>query len=108
MSIVAGLLAGASLVFDRGGEGPPQAPVELVVDPNTAPPGVLLALPSMGPKVLGRVLEARREAPFRSLADIDHRVKGVGPKTIDVWRPFLHVEPEQGGSPDANSGVAGT
>jgi hypothetical protein len=108
MAVIAGLLGLAFLVFDRGGEGPAQPPVELVVDPNTAPPGVLLSLPSMGPKVLERVLEARRQAPFKSLADIDQRVKGVGPKTIEVWRPFLHIEPEQSEPPGGNADVAGT
>jgi hypothetical protein len=108
MATIAGLLAVAFLVFDRGGEGPAPPPVELVVDPNTAPPGVLLSLPSMGPKMLERVLEARRQAPFKSLADIDQRVKGVGPKTIEVWKPFMHIEPERSAARVRNADVAGT
>jgi competence protein ComEA len=66
---------------------------DLVIDPNTARPEVLTILPRMGPVLLGRVLAARRERPFDSLDDIDRRVKGVGPRTIDYWRPYLRIEP---------------
>jgi competence protein ComEA len=66
---------------------------DLVLDPNTAPPEVLTILPRMGPVLLGRVVAARRDRPFDSLDSIDRRIKGVGPKTIALWAPYLRIEP---------------
>jgi competence protein ComEA len=63
----------------------------LVVDPNTAPPEVLCALPKLGPALVARIIEARDEAPFRSLDDLDARVKGIGPATIAALRPHLRM-----------------
>ncbi|MEO6811742.1 MAG: helix-hairpin-helix domain-containing protein [Isosphaeraceae bacterium] len=65
--------------------------VELVVDPNTAPPEVLAALPRLGPTLVGRIEEARSIAPFASLDDLDDRVQGIGPATIPILRPHLRV-----------------
>lgn len=62
---------------------------ELVVDPNTAPPAVLGALPRLGPALVARIVAAREEAPFRSLDDFDDRVRGIGPATIAALRPHL-------------------
>jgi competence protein ComEA len=66
---------------------------ELVVDPNTAPPEVLLALPRVGPTLVKAIVAARREAPFESLADFDARVRGVGPATLAALKPHLRIEP---------------
>ena len=66
---------------------------DLVVDPNTAPPEVLLALPRAGPKLVDAIVAARRQAPFTSLADLDARVRGVGPATLAALRPHLRIEP---------------
>jgi len=65
----------------------------LVVDPNTAPPEVLGALPRMGPALVENLVAAREQAPFRSLDDVDARVKRIGPATIETLRPFLRIEP---------------
>lgn len=65
----------------------------LTVDPNTAKAEVLLALPGLGPALVSRIVEARNEAPFQSLEDLDTRVKGIGPATIRNLRPHLQIEP---------------
>lgn len=62
---------------------------DLVVDPNTAPAPVLEALPGIGPALSGRIVAARAGQPFRSLADVDRRVKGIGPAKVAGLRPFL-------------------
>ena len=75
---------------DRGATGPP---IPLALDVNTAPRGVLLALPRIGPALAGRILEARDRAPFRSAEEFDARVKGIGPATMTGLRPFLSWAP---------------
>src|SRR5258708_39272281 len=66
--------------FDRQGpESPPALPLR--VDVNTAPPGVLEALPRIGPALAGRIIEAREERLFVSADDLDRRVRGIGPAT---------------------------
>jgi competence protein ComEA len=66
---------------------------DLVVDPNTAPPEVLGALPKVGPVLLRHLLAAREERPFDSLDDLDRRVRGIGPATLAALRPHLRIEP---------------
>ena len=66
----------------------------LVVDANTAPRAVLEALPRVGPVLAGRIVAAREDEPFRSLDDLDRRVRGIGPVTIAALRPFLRVGPD--------------
>jgi competence protein ComEA len=82
-----GLIAGEQIPA-----GPPPAPPRLIVDPNTAPPAVLQALPRLGPALVARIVEARQETPFRSLDDLDARVRGIGPATIAALRPYLRIE----------------
>ena len=89
--LVAGSLAGSiglGFVAERA-DGPVPGASTLVVDPNAAPPGVLLALPRLGPALVGRIVEARRRGRFRSAADLDARVRGIGPATIQGLRPHL-------------------
>ena len=76
------------------GTAPPVEPPtvgwpNLVVDVNTAPVPVLEALPGIGPALAGRIVEARARVPFRSLADVDRRVKGIGPVKAAGLRPYL-------------------
>jgi competence protein ComEA len=61
----------------------------LLVDANTVPLEVLGALPGLGPALSRRIVEARDQSPFRSLDDLDHRVKGIGPAKAEAIRPFL-------------------
>lgn len=89
-------VAGLGLVGVSGtAKGPYVLARPLVVDPNTAPRGVLGALPKMGPAIVGRIVAARDEAPFRSLDDLDARVRWIGPATIAALRPHLGIAPTE-------------
>lgn len=90
----AALALAAGLARESGPEARPQGPPRLVVDPNTAPAAVLAALPSLGPKRVGAIVAAREAAPFRSLDDLDRRVKGIGPATLAAIRPHLEIRPD--------------
>lgn len=81
------------LVIASVRDGPAELMPPLVVDVNTAPPEVLHALPRLGPVLVRRIVAAREDAPFRSLDDLDTRVRGIGPATIAALRPFLRVGP---------------
>jgi DNA uptake protein ComE-like DNA-binding protein len=76
------------LVRDR-----PPPDLQLVIDPNTAPAGVLTALPRLGPSLVGRIVDQRELQPFRSLDEVDQRVRGIGPATAASLRPFFRFEP---------------
>jgi competence protein ComEA len=64
----------------------------LVIDPNTAPPGVLTALPKIGPVLAGRIVAERQVRPFASVDDMDARVRGIGPATAVAIRPHLRFD----------------
>ena len=83
-------LAARFVLSSRGGVAAP-APrwPDLKVDANTAPAPVLEALPGLGPALVERIDEARSSRPLRSLADLDRRVKGIGPSKAAALRPFL-------------------
>ena len=66
-----------------------------MVDPNTAPPAVLGALPHLGPAMVKRIIAAREKSPLRSLDDLDTRVRGIGPATVESLSPFLQFEPQE-------------
>jgi hypothetical protein len=68
--------------------------VRLVIDLNTAPPAVLMALPRLGPVLVDRIVKERQARPFRSLADFDDRVKGIGPVTVAAIAPYVRFEEE--------------
>lgn len=86
-AIAVGLLATPRDALDPANNVPP-----LVIDLNTAPPAVLVALPRLGPSLVSRIVEARDRAPFRSLDDLDARVQGIGPSTITALKPFLRID----------------
>ena len=92
--LVALCFAGSSALLWSTGrvEGPKAPDVRLVVDPNDTPPAVLLALPRLGPALVGRIVVQREIELFQSLDDLDQRVKGIGPATIKSIRPYLRVE----------------
>src|SRR5438874_663438 len=69
---------------------------DLALDPNTAPPRALTALPHIGPALANRIIEARSERPFTSLDDIRDRVRGVGPVTLTRIAAYLRIEPKPG------------
>jgi competence protein ComEA len=94
-------LLGGLLLGGRAREAsPPTDPLPtLVLDPNTAPARVLVALPRLGPKTVAGLIAAREAAPFGSLEDLDRRVPRVGPVTIAALRPHLRIEPEPTAQP---------
>jgi hypothetical protein len=71
---------------------------DLVLDPNTASPQALEALPHVGPTLARRIAEARADGPFRSLDDVRARVRGIGPVTLARITPYLQIgsPPESG------------
>ena len=72
------------------------APV-LVLDPNTAPPAVLGALPHVGPSLVRKLVEQREVRPFSSIEDMRRRVRGLGPATMA--RLALHLRIAHGRDP---------
>jgi DNA uptake protein ComE-like DNA-binding protein len=85
------IITAIATCFDRQGpESPPALPLR--VDVNIAPPGVLEALPRIGPALAGRIVEAREETLFVSADDLDRRVRGIGPATIAGLRPYLRFD----------------
>lgn len=63
------------------------------LDPNTATWVELAQLDGVGETLALRIVEDREtNGPFRSLEDLD-RVKGIGAKTLERLRPYLHVAP---------------
>ncbi len=70
---------------ERGGAG-------LVLDANTAPAEALETLPHVGPTLARRIVEARAEGAFRSLPDLQARVRGIGPVTLARITPYLRID----------------
>jgi competence protein ComEA len=53
-----------------------------------------LQLPAIGESLARRIVDDRRErGPFRSIDDVA-RVRGIGTKTLNRLRPFLHLAPD--------------
>lgn len=86
-----GLAAWLGWARTEGPSAPPPDPT-LVLDPNTAPAVVMMALPRLGPALVGRIVAERGVAPFRSIDDLDRRVKGIGPATAASLRPHLRFD----------------
>ncbi|HEV3164199.1 MAG TPA: helix-hairpin-helix domain-containing protein [Isosphaeraceae bacterium] len=93
LAVVAALCALGLIALEPVSSPKPPEPLpELRIDPNTAPEAILTILPRAGASLVGKVVEARKAGPFRSLRDLERRVKGVGPRTIERWRPYLSLE----------------
>jgi competence protein ComEA len=73
--------------------GPFRAVPVLLVDPNSAPPEVLGALPHVGGALVKKIVEQREIRPFQSLGDLRHRVRGLGPATLARLAPHLRIGP---------------
>jgi DNA uptake protein ComE-like DNA-binding protein len=70
------------------------APLRLprhVVDLNAAPAGEMETVPGIGPVLAQRIVAARRERPFASLADL-RRVGGIGASTLARLQGFVRVQ----------------
>lgn len=65
---------------------------ELKLDPNTATAEALTALPSIGPTLARRIVDAQADGPFRSPEDIRARVRGIGPAILAQIEPYLRFE----------------
>jgi len=86
-------LAVASQSVPRSaGEGIVVAP-DLLLDLNTAPPGVLETLPHVGRTLVRQLVAARDVRPLASLEDAGSRVRGLGPATLAQIAPYLRFEP---------------
>jgi competence protein ComEA len=77
--------------LSRGAEPVVLAP-ELKLDPNTATPEALAALPHIGPTLARRIAEAQADGPFRSPEDLRARVRGIGPVTLAQIEPYLRFD----------------
>lgn len=64
--------------------------LSLYVDPNTAERADLESLPGVGPVIAGRIIEQRRQRPFRVPEDLE-RVPGIGPRTLERMLPYLEI-----------------
>jgi competence protein ComEA len=73
---------------DRPAVGSPGGPATL--DPNTATPAELTALPGVGPALAARIAAARDTLPFRSAADLE-RVRGIGPALTARLTPLVSL-----------------
>lgn len=60
------------------------------VDLNRADTAALQTLPGVGPALARRIAEARRQAPFRSVEELE-RVRGIGPATLERLRHLVTV-----------------
>jgi competence protein ComEA len=89
-------------VRSSSGGGSARLP-ELVLDPNTAPKQVLMALPHAGPTLVGRLVKAREARPFASVEDARGRVIGLGPSTLAKLAPHLRFETRFGPDPDEDA-----
>lgn len=70
-----------------------QADVDLTtlrVNPNTAPADSLEMLPKIGEVNAQRIIEWRKTHEINTVEDLDS-IPGIGPKTIEILRPYIHL-----------------
>ncbi len=63
----------------------------LKLDVNVASKDDLLLIPNMKPDVAAAIVNRRMEKAWQSLQELDE-ISGVGPKTIEKWKPYLSVQ----------------
>lgn len=92
--LVATVGLGAAMLAPRVPRGAPasmSALPSVKIDLNSATAAELEALPRIGPSLARRIVEDReKHGPFRSVEELD-RVKGIGPRTMELLRPFAKV-----------------
>ena len=72
------------------------------VDINRADWPEMIQLPRLGETMARRIMAEREEnGPFRSHDDLV-RVYGIGPKTLELIRPYLHPIPSETDRADAS------
>jgi competence ComEA-like helix-hairpin-helix protein len=67
----------------------PLGPVD-TIDPNTAAAEQIARLPGASRAIADRVVAEREQSPFRTTDDL-RRVRGIGPATVEKWRPHLRL-----------------
>lgn len=72
-----GLTAAALAATASTAPGPARA----AVDVNTATPEQLDGIRGIGPALSARIVQERAKRPFRDMADLQQRVRGIGPAT---------------------------
>lgn len=72
--------------------GKKEASLAAPIDINRASAEDLQRLPGIGPALSRRIVEARRQGPFKSVDDL-RRVSGIGPKKLEALRPYVTVAP---------------
>jgi competence protein ComEA len=104
MIIAAALWLGVASRSERSSSDGGSASIpDLVLDPNTAPRQVLMALPHAGPTLVGRLVDAREARPFASVEDARQRVIGLGPSTLAKLAPHLRFQTASGPDPDEDA-----
>jgi competence protein ComEA len=81
------------------------------VDANVATTDELQTVRGIGPALAGRIIEERARGPYRDLADLEARVKGVGPGNVrrfaEAGLVVVAGRGRLGPSPAAGSAPAG-
>ncbi len=57
-----------------------------LINPNSATREQLMSLPEVGPEIADRILKLR---PFTDANDLEKRVPGIGPKSLEKMKPLL-------------------
>jgi competence protein ComEA len=67
-------------------------PTSLRIDVNSASAAELELLPRIGSTLAARIVEDRAaRGPFARVEDLD-RVRGIGPKTVELLRPHVRFQ----------------
>ncbi len=61
------------------------------LDVNRASPEALGLIPRMRDEFVQDIVEGRKQRPWKKLRDLT-RIRGVGPKTVELWSEYLEVE----------------
>ena len=86
------------------GEIAAQVALSWKLDPNTATPEALAALPHIGPTLARRIAEARADGPFRSPDEIRARIsRGSARRPSRRIEPYLRIEAVSGVGPRLDS-----
>jgi DNA uptake protein ComE-like DNA-binding protein len=102
-ALAAGLcvVAGVRVWAHRPASAPASSSIQLQLDPDTASVDELAALPGLGEHAAQRIVTYRERAQKTGGARVFARpedleaVEGIGPRTVDELRPYLHLPATQ-------------